>query len=399
MYSRLPRPMIHGYISPGFERVFDVFARNFREGREIGASVAIYYKGEKVVDLWAGHRDWRKRLPWEEDTMAIVYSTTKGITSLAFSLLHSRGLIDFDERVSTYWPTFAQRGKDDITIRQLLSHTAGLAMIEKPLTYGVLNDPDKLAKILAAQRPNWEPGTRTGYHAWTIGMYQAEIIRQVDPQRRTLQQFFDEELAKPLDLDLYIGQPEYIPDDRIADMIPFEPWAFFRNESFKYHRGMVRNILNLPSVASRSFTNPYFLAFIPNINMRRYRSLTIGSATGMGTARSLAAVYSEFATGGKKLGVSKKTLSELERNPHEAFDYDFILDVPMNYSLGFGKPCPHVQFGTNARAYGNFGAGGSFAFADPENEVGYAYVMNLMGTSIGDDVREKALREAFYLCI
>lgn len=331
--------------------------------------------------------------------MAVVYSTTKGITSLAFSLLHSRGLIDFDERVSTYWPVFGQRGKEDITVRQLLSHSAGLAMIEKPLTYGVLKDPDRLAKILAMQRPNWTPGTRTGYHAWTIGLYQAEIIRQVDPQHRNLQQFFDEELAKPLCLEAYIGQPDHLSDERIADMIPFEPWAFLRNESFKYHRGMVRNVLNLTSVASRSFTNPYFLAFIPNINLRKYRSLAIGSATGIATARSLAALYSEFATGGKSLGVRRETLEELEHSPQEALDYDFILDVPMNYSLGFGKPCPHVRFGTNDRAYGNFGAGGSFAFADPENEVGYAYVMNLMGTSIGDDVREKAIREAFYLCI
>jgi CubicO group peptidase (beta-lactamase class C family) len=125
----------------------------------------------------------------------------------------------------------------------------------------------------------------------------------------------------------------------------------------------------------------------------------MGSATGIASARAIAALYSEFATGGKTLGISPETLQELERSPHQALDYDFILDVPMNFSLGFGKPCPHIQFGTNNRAYGNFGAGGSFGFADPENQVGYAYVMNLMGTGIGDDVREKAIREAFYNCI
>jgi len=398
-FSRFPKLLIHGHVTRGFEPVFDAFDRNFREGREIGASVAIYHKGNKVVDLWAGQRDWLRRKPWEKDTLSIVYSATKGLTSLAFALLHSRGLIDFDERVTTYWPEFEQNGKEQITVRQLLSHSAGLAAISKPLTMKILRDPDRLATILAAQAPNWEPGTRTGYHAWTIGMYQAEIIRRVDPQHRGLQQFFRDELALPLGQEIYIGQPDTLPDERISDIIPFEPWAFFRNESFRYHRGFAKNLLNLPSIAARSFINPPYLAFIPNNNLRKYRSLVIGSATGITTARSMAALYSEFATGGQTLGLRPETLQELERTPHEALDYDFILDVPMNFSLGFGKPCPHIQFGTNNRAYGNFGAGGSFGFADPQNEVGYAYVMNLMGTGIGDDVREKSIRDALYRCI
>ena len=173
-------------MAPGFGEVRREFVRNFTERRELGAACAAYVGGEKVVDLWGGVRDARNGSPWEEHTLVLVYSTSKGLSAMTLALAHSRGWLDYDERVTTYWPEFGQAGKQEVTLRQLLAHEAGLPVIDALLGPGLLVDFDRLATIIARQRPVWPPGIRHGYHGVSLGWYEGELIRRVDPEGRTL---------------------------------------------------------------------------------------------------------------------------------------------------------------------------------------------------------------------
>ena len=210
--------LIGGDVDEGYGKVADVFRRNLSSGKEVGAAVAVYRDGRKVVDLWGGFRNGITQAPWEQDTLVNVFSTTKGVASLAVAVAASRGLISYDAKVADYWPEFAQAGKDAITVRQLLSHQAGLPAIKPPLTLDDLADPTKMSAKLAAQVPAWTPGTRHGYHAITLGWYEGELIRRTDPAGRSLGQFFAEEIAKPLGLDFYIGLPASVDRNRVAHL-------------------------------------------------------------------------------------------------------------------------------------------------------------------------------------
>jgi CubicO group peptidase (beta-lactamase class C family) len=179
--------------------------------------------GEKVIDLWGGIRNKQTREPWEQDTMVVVHSATKGLAAMTLAIAHSRGWLDYEERVSMYWPEFAQQGKERITVRQLLAHQAGLFAFDEPVDRGVVTDLDRLAVIMARQKPAWEPGTRQGYHALTLGFYEGELLRRVDPQHRSLGQFFQDEIATPLGLDIYLRVPETIPNSRLAPLAPPGP--------------------------------------------------------------------------------------------------------------------------------------------------------------------------------
>ena len=208
--------VVHGTVAPGFEPVRDAFVANFRERNEVGAACAVYLRGEKVVDLWGGVRDPKTGAPWNEDTMVLVFSTTKGVSSMALAVAHSRGLFDYDERMATYWPEFARGGKGDVTVRQVLSHQAGLSAITEKMDLALLSDPDRVAEAIGKQVPAWTPGEHHGYHALTLGWYESELLRRVDPRHRSIGQFFHGEIATPLKEDVYIRLPEDIPDSRLA---------------------------------------------------------------------------------------------------------------------------------------------------------------------------------------
>src|ERR1044071_3935026 len=196
---------VSGFVAPGFEEVRAEFERNFAERGEIGAAVAAYWRGEKVVDLWGGRRTPDGGAPWNQDTMVVVMSTTKGLAAMTLAVANARGWIDYDAPVARYWPEFAQNGKADITVRQLLGPEAGLVVLDRKLSIAEQADLDFVREILARQRPEWKPGTQHGYHAMTVGLYMQELIRHADPQHRSLGHFFDDEIARPLGLDFYIG--------------------------------------------------------------------------------------------------------------------------------------------------------------------------------------------------
>ena len=216
-------PQVHGHVSRGFEAVREAFAENFARRRELGGACCAYHRGEKVVDLWGGIRNKQTGEPWEQDTMVIVYSATKGLAAMTLAIAHSRGWLDYEERVCAYWPEFAQQGKERITVRQLLAHQAGLFAFDEPVDRSVVADLDRLAVVLARQKPAWEPGTRQAYHAITLGFYEGELLRRIDPQHRSLGQFFQDEIASPLGLDVYIRLPEEIPNSRLATLAPPRP--------------------------------------------------------------------------------------------------------------------------------------------------------------------------------
>jgi CubicO group peptidase (beta-lactamase class C family) len=224
---------IHGYTSKGFEAVRETFTENFSRRKELGGACCVYHRGEKVVDLWGGIRNKATGEPWEEDTMALVFSATKGFAAMTMALLHSRGLLDYEERICTYWPEFGRDGKENITVRQLLAHQAGLFAFDERVDRSVIADLDRLATIMARQRPEWEPGTRQAYHAVTLGFYVGELLRRIDLQHRTLGTFFRDEIAAPLAVDVYIRVPEEIPNSRLATIQLRNPIAMLVGMPFR----------------------------------------------------------------------------------------------------------------------------------------------------------------------
>ncbi len=382
---------ISGVVKPGFEAVQTAFIENFSRRHELGAACCIYYRGEKVVDLWGGVRNKATGDPWEADTMVLVFSATKGLSALTLALAHSRGLLDYDERVCSYWPEFAQAGKDKITVRQLLAHQAALFAFDALVDKSVVADLDRLATIMAQQKPAWEPGTRQAYHTISLGFYESELLRRVDPQHRSLGQFFQEEIATPLGLDCYIRLPEEIPTSRLATLqMSNYTWAIFHNPF-----STTLAALNPHAPLRRSATNPGTL--LPLDPERIYaRNLEVPSGGGVTTARAMAQAYSVFATSGRELGLREETLQQLSAPavpPLHGF-YDECLKVEVQFSLGFMKSDPHDHPG----AFGAPGAGGSMGFADPNAQIGYAYVMNRMNTYMMDP-RDLALRTAMYRAI
>ncbi|EUA59463.1 beta-lactamase family protein [Mycobacterium intracellulare 1956] len=208
--------LIGGDVDAGYGKVADAFRATLRGGAEVGAAVAVYRDGAKVVDLWGGYRNGLTKDPWRPDTMVNMFSTTKGVAALVVAVAVSRGLISYDAKVADYWPEFAQSGKADVTVRQLLGHQAGLCALKPKPTLADVADPERLSAILAAQTPAWRPGTRHGYHAITLGWYESELIRRTDPAGRTLGRFLADEIVTPSGLDLHIGLPDSVDRTRVA---------------------------------------------------------------------------------------------------------------------------------------------------------------------------------------
>jgi len=382
-----------GFVEPGFEAVREAFVENFERRSELGAACCIYHRGEKVVDLWGGVRNEATGEPWEEDTMVIVFSTTKGLAGLAMALAHSQGLFDYDERISKYWPEFAQQGKDKITVRQLLAHQAGLFAFDELGDKSTIADLDRLAVVLARQKPAYEPGTEQVYHGISLGYYQSELLRRVDPKGRSIGQYFQDEIAGPLGLDFYIRLPEEIPNTRLATLRQAKIGV---SAIFTMPFPLVLAAMNPRSAIRRALLG----SLLPLDKERVYaRNFEVPSGGGVGTARAIAHAYSVFATGGKELGLREETLRQLMAPPVAPLKgfRDGALKVEIAFSLGFTKPSPKNPFGSPS-SFGAPGMGGSFGFADPQAEIGYGYVLNGMGTSL-EDPREHALRNAMYRSI
>lgn len=387
-----PPVSIHGRVSAGFEGVRDAFAENFRSRHELGGACCAYYHGEKVVDLWGGLRNRRTGEPWEEDTMVIIYSATKGLAAMTMAIAHSRGWLDFDQMVAAYWPGFATNGKGKVTVRQLLAHQAGLFTLDEPVTRDLVRDLDRLAVVLARQRPAWEPGTRQAYHAITLGFFESELLRRIDPRQRSLGQFFADEIAAPLGLEVYIRLPESIPNSRLA--VISRPGALQMLTGFPQR--FMFEVFNRRSNITRALEG----SALPHDETRIYaRNFEVPSGGAVGTARAIARAYSAFVAG-DELGLKQDTLSQLAApaTPSANGFYDDCMKGEAQFSLGFMKPSETIPFG-NPTSFGSPGAGGAMGFADPTAGIGYGYVTSQMGTTLTGDPRDVAIRDAVYAAI
>lgn len=382
---------IRGETTSEFACVKTAFEENFSERNELGGACCVYYKGEKVVDLWGGIRDPESQAPWEQDTMVIVFSLTKGMSAMTLALANSRGWLDYEARVADYWPEFASNGKAAITVRQLLSHQAGLHAFHEKVDRDIIADRDRLAAILARETPEWTPGTRNAYHFLSLGFYESELLRRVDPMRRSLGQFFHEEIAVPLGLNFYIGLPEDTPNARLAPLA----MSGFVKSMLGYPLPMILTMLNPWSAGFRAcLVNPGS-GVVMDKDRIYARALEVPSGGGVGTAQAIAKAYGVFAAGGLELGLSSETLAALKAPavPPTRGHFDEVLRDHAQYSLGFMKPFKGFSFG-HAGAFGTPGAGGSMGYADPAIGLGYGYVTNRIGTGVDPDPRDIALRSA-----
>ena len=390
----MPAAIVEGSVRCGFEAVRETFADNFARRGELGGACCAYHRGEKVVDIWGGIRNKQTNEPWERDTMVIVYSATKGLSAMTMALAHSRGWLDYEDYVCRYWPAFAQQGKERITVRQLLSHQAGLYALDQPLDRALVADLDRLAVVLARQKPAWEPGTRQAYHAITLGFYEGELLRRIEPEHRSLGQFFQDEIASPLGLEAYIRLPESIPNARLATIA--RPTFIQMARGFGL-RFMIE-ALNRRSNITRALRG----SELPHDPSRVYaRNLEVPSGGAVATARGIAHAYSAFAGGCHELGVRHATLDLLSAPaipPARGFHDECMKSNNIQFSLGFMKSTPQWPFGS-AASYGSPGAGGSLGFADPVAGIGYGYVTSQMGTRLTGDPRDVALRDALYSAV
>jgi CubicO group peptidase (beta-lactamase class C family) len=382
---------ISGTCDARFRGVQDAFHRNFAEGGELGAAVCVMIDGRAVVDLWGGVADHVSRRPLSEDTLTLIFSATKGATALCAHMLVSRGLLDLDEPVATYWPEFAAAGKQRLPVRMLLNHQAGLPAVDEPMPPDAIFDWDAMTRALASQPPHWPPGTAHGYHAMTFGWLVGEVIRRVGG--KSMGQFFAEEVAGPLGLDFWIG----LPEEHEARVSRLRLPAFSPEPT-----PMMAALLKRESLTSKAFLNPRGLMQPGQANSRAVHAAEIPAANGIATARAVARMYAPLSCGGK-LGevtlVDCDTLAAMGRVESEGMDR--ILLMPTRFASGFGKtmdnrPGDSALLGPNPEAFGHGGAGGSIGMADPVARLSIGYVMNQLGPGILLNERGQSLIDAVY---
>ena len=389
---------IRGSVASGFEGVLDAFVENFERNHEIGAACAAYRGDEVLFDLWGGFRDPKTSSEWQADTLVCPHSSTKAIAATAMAMSLSRGHLELDAPVATYWPEFAAKGKGAITVRQVLDHSAGIPVVDEPITVDDLADLDALAAKLERQAPVWEPGTRHGYHGWTLGMLQNELMRRTDPQGRTIGQFVQEEICGPLGVEFYIGLPDEIPNDRITDEIVNlrSTWEMVAESPFVALSFFVP-VLGRKSLAARMLNNPAALGKVDNFATRPVRRVEIPAGGGIGTARAMARTMGVCASGGEALGLTRDVVAELER-PYDSTrgTKDAVMRIDSAFQMGFSKPVSNSAFVDRPTAYFAPGGGGSMCLADPETGVGFGYAVNRFGASFGKSPRVSGLGAALF---
>ena len=394
--------MTDGICKPGFERVAEAFQENLDAKGEVGASVCLTVGGETVVDLWGGTADQKTGAPWTKDTVSIVFSCTKGATAICAHVLASRGKLDLDAPVAELWPEFAQSGKEHATTRMMLDHSVGLPALRAKVKDNGPYEWDYMTGRLAEEAPFWEPGTRNGYHGFTFGWTVGEMVRRAAGV--SLGTFFQNDIARPLGLDFWIGLPEAI-EPRVAPIIPF---------IYKPEQARTPFMIDLATKKE----SPAALFFFNvgawrtgGANTRAGRAAEIGAANGVTNARGLAGLYAPLAQGGAAL-VDGKTLARMGEVSMATHD-DATLRIPTRFALGFMKSMDNRTRSVGAKlfgpdvdsvimgsaAFGHVGAGGSLGFADPVAGLSFGYTMNRMGPGQLMNERGQALVDAAYLSL
>jgi len=377
---------VHGRCDKRFSAVKEAFQNNFDSDKEVGASFAATIDGKFVVDIWGGYADAAQERPWQRDTIVNVFSTTKVMTALCALMLVDRGQLDLDASVARYWPEFAQAGKENLPVRYLLSHQSGLAAFDEPITEETYYDWNRATNLLAAQKPAWEPGKHSGYHAITFGYLVGEVVRRIT--NKTLGTFFREEVAIPLHADFHIGLPEEL-DSRVGELIP--PPVLKPGEPGYFE-------IDPNSLAWKVMMNPP-----PNYNAlkgRAWRGAEIPAANGHGNARSVARVGAAMACGGELDGVRLLGLPTIERAIEEqCYGTDLVLGIPIRWGLGVALNSKEMPISPNPRTFSWGGAGGSKMIIDLDAKLSWGYVMNKMVAGLLGDTRSMGIAQALYAAL
>jgi CubicO group peptidase (beta-lactamase class C family) len=375
---------VQGNVDPGFEAVRDAFENNFKTHGEVGAACCVYHDGRAVVELWGGSADAHGERPWQHDTLQLVFSATKGVTAICAHKLIEAGRLDLDSPVAQYWPEFAANGKAGITVRQVLSHRAGLAVIEGELSLEQVLAWDPVVEAIAAQSTNWEPGSAHGYHVRSYGWIVGELVRRITGT--SISRFLTTEIADPLGLDFFIGLPE-AEFARCAETIP--P---------KGGLDALAELLGADSLTARALRGPSNLFSYDQMwNRPELLSACMPSSNGVGTAHALARLYAATVGAIDGVRILAPDTVDAARAVHSEGP-DKVILVPSRYGLGFMLP-PMLARHCGDGAFGHPGAGGSLGFADPEARLGFGYVMNRMHLAAEPDPRAHTLVKATARCL
>ncbi|HUZ53484.1 MAG TPA: serine hydrolase domain-containing protein [Streptosporangiaceae bacterium] len=372
---------VEGTCGERYEPVQAALAAQLASGEELGASIVVNIDGETVVDIWGGFRDEARTTPWTRDTITNVWSTTKTVTNLAALILADRGQLDVYAPVARYWPEFAANGKQDVKVRHVLSHTAGVSGWEQPFSTDDMYDWDKSTSQLAAQAAWWEPGTASGYHALNQGHLVGEIIRRITG--KSLKQFVAEEIAGPLGADFQIGAAER-DWDRIADVVPPPPLPFDMDS------------IDPQSPAFKTMTGP-----VPDAtaaNTPGWRHADMGACNGHGNARSVARILSALALGGEVDGVRLLGAETIDLIfDEQSRGMDLVLGVPLRFGIGYGLPLLEtIPYLPDERICFWGGWGGSIIAMDLGRRMTISYMMNKMGPGVIGSDRSEAYVRAVY---
>ena len=369
---------IYGECENQFSEVKELFNELHSTDREIGSSFAVYKNGKPIIDIWGGYSDKDRQNKWEKDTLATVWSTTKGVAAITLAYAYEKGLFDYEEKVSKYWPEFGCNGKEDITVGMLLSHQAGIcgSNAESVEDY---YDQKIMAEELAQMTPIWEPGTASGYHSMTYGWLTSELIIRITG--KTLGNYFKDEIGDPNQIDFHIGLPES-EEYRVAEMVPFPKE---KNES--------NNHPNDAQIASGRGPN-----LLKHQNSRGWRAAEIPSANGQGCASAIAKLYSLVVTDEKEIKIlNDSTINTMTKE--RITNRDLVLDVVTRWGSGFIMNMHKVIYGPEEASFGHSGWGGSCGFGDPNNKLGISYVMNNMKNNFAADGRSLELINKTYECL
>lgn len=380
--------MIDGFVASGFEPVVEELERNFLERGDVGAAFAAYHDGRLVVDLWGGSADPERHRSWDRNTLGVIFSGTKGLVALCMLMLVERGRLSLADPVARYWPEFAVNGKDRITVRDVVSHQAGLPGIRTPLRYEDLIDGRRMADLLASQAIERDARATRIYHRLTYGWLCGELIRRIDG--RSVGAFFKQEIAHPLALDIWIGLPE-AEEDRVAKLQLADGWnARLGTGTHDELRDIVW--ANPPLMLDGRSELPW--------NARAWHAAEIPATNGIADARSMARLYGCLACGGRLDGVELITERTLTRSRKQLSAFrDPLLDESLRFATGWELQTQVMSFGPPLDAYGHGGAGGSQHAAWPHERVGVSYLMNQMRNDHHGDVRSRSILRALHACV
>ncbi len=379
----------HGWTAPGFEGVRSVFEQNFAEGLEVGAAFTAYHRGTMVVDIWGGDANAATRRPWERATTVVVFSTTKGATAVCAHMLAAEGVLDIDAPVVEYWPEFGRAGKEAITVDHLLSHRAGLAWVDEPLTLDDALAWKPMIHALEQQRPAWEPGTAHGYHAITYGYLVGEVIRRVTG--RSVGTYFHDEVAEPLGLDFWIG----LPDAQERRVAPLVGGLFRGSGATDETSASMAGVFGRDSMLVKALTAGGAFRGNDIFNSRAVHAAEIPAAGGIGDARSIARMYAACigeVDGIRLLDAARVRDAATQRTQGPNL---VLMNLDLQFGLGFIVPSSIVKLG-GRHSFGHFGAGGSTGWADPDAQLAFGYVMNRMDIGLAGDRRSYSLINACY---